>query len=450
MTPEIAVVGAGVSGLAAAFRAQQAGYRPTIFEASDRVGGRTLTEHRDGYIIDRGAGILPSSYENLFRLVADAGLSHMLVPANSTYGFGWSDGRISYLSADHKVRDALTFPLSTKSKLTATKLLIDMLRCRSKLSFEDLSLAESLDFESAGDYSRRRLNAELLRDLVEPAVRGLAGSGADEVSNVDLMFGLAKFMGAKFFAFRDGMGSYAAAMAARFDVKLKTRVSEVKDLGDHVEVHWADDEGDHTQSFAGCVLGVPPDRAAEIHSDMDPWRQQFLRDIRYTKVISIHAALSKPPAGIDGAMLMTSEAVDPGLLMLTFEHLKEPGRAPAGKGLVGVWSTDDWAIEHMDADDDLVIKQLSTSAERVMPGLTNDIEFVTLDRWNQVVLKAPVGHYRKLRRFVELCKSQDKLIQLGGDYFSSASTNTATAGGERATRDLVAVLRARDGQRTTR
>ena len=130
--PEIAIVGAGVSGLAAAFRAQQAGFRPTIFEASDRVGGRTRTEYRDGFIIDQGAGLLASSYKDLFRLVADAGLAHMLVPANSAYGFGRSDGEISYLSADHQLRDALTFPLSVRSKLTASKLLVDLLRHRTQ------------------------------------------------------------------------------------------------------------------------------------------------------------------------------------------------------------------------------------------------------------------------------------------------------------------------------
>ena len=38
-TPEIAVVGAGPAGIAAAFRLQQAGYRVRVFEAESRVGG---------------------------------------------------------------------------------------------------------------------------------------------------------------------------------------------------------------------------------------------------------------------------------------------------------------------------------------------------------------------------------------------------------------------------
>ena len=38
--PRIAVVGAGLAGLTAAYRLKQAGYPSTVFEAADRVGGR--------------------------------------------------------------------------------------------------------------------------------------------------------------------------------------------------------------------------------------------------------------------------------------------------------------------------------------------------------------------------------------------------------------------------
>jgi protoporphyrinogen oxidase len=43
------VVGAGIAGLSAALRLRQSGAEVTVFESSDRVGGRTSSETQDGY-----------------------------------------------------------------------------------------------------------------------------------------------------------------------------------------------------------------------------------------------------------------------------------------------------------------------------------------------------------------------------------------------------------------
>src|SRR3990172_4640458 len=42
--PKIAVVGAGLAGLTAAYRLKQAGYAATVFEASEWVGGRCWSD----------------------------------------------------------------------------------------------------------------------------------------------------------------------------------------------------------------------------------------------------------------------------------------------------------------------------------------------------------------------------------------------------------------------
>ena len=43
--PRVAVIGAGLAGLAAAHVLQQAGLAPAVFEAAPRVGGRVRTDH---------------------------------------------------------------------------------------------------------------------------------------------------------------------------------------------------------------------------------------------------------------------------------------------------------------------------------------------------------------------------------------------------------------------
>jgi len=51
----IAIIGAGISGLAAAHTLRDAGHAVTIFETSGEVGGRATTRRRDGFTYDSGA-----------------------------------------------------------------------------------------------------------------------------------------------------------------------------------------------------------------------------------------------------------------------------------------------------------------------------------------------------------------------------------------------------------
>ncbi len=53
-TKQIGVIGAGIAGLAAALRLQQAGANVLVLEAADRPGGRMATDTVDGYVIERG------------------------------------------------------------------------------------------------------------------------------------------------------------------------------------------------------------------------------------------------------------------------------------------------------------------------------------------------------------------------------------------------------------
>jgi monoamine oxidase len=76
-TPRIVVVGAGLAGLTCAYRLKQAGYAATLYEASDRVGGRcwTIRDGFDGQIAEHGGELIDQGHTAIRQLAQELGLT---------------------------------------------------------------------------------------------------------------------------------------------------------------------------------------------------------------------------------------------------------------------------------------------------------------------------------------------------------------------------------------
>jgi phytoene desaturase len=91
----VAVVGAGLGGLAAALRLQAAGIPTTLFEARDAPGGRAYVYREAGFTFDAGPTVItaPSCLAELFE-VSGKSLADCveLIPNHPFYRILWSDG----------------------------------------------------------------------------------------------------------------------------------------------------------------------------------------------------------------------------------------------------------------------------------------------------------------------------------------------------------------------
>ncbi len=70
----VAILGAGIAGLTAAYRLMQAGVPCEIFEGSDRTGGRVLTKtdfNKDGMFCELGGELVDSNHDDLIALARE-------------------------------------------------------------------------------------------------------------------------------------------------------------------------------------------------------------------------------------------------------------------------------------------------------------------------------------------------------------------------------------------
>jgi len=93
---KISVIGAGVGGMSAAARLAKQGHEVTIYENSDRSGGKCRTEWFGDYGFDTGPSLLtlPAVYRDLF-IKTGKRLEHILElePVDPAFVYNFSDGK---------------------------------------------------------------------------------------------------------------------------------------------------------------------------------------------------------------------------------------------------------------------------------------------------------------------------------------------------------------------
>ena len=178
-TVDVAVVGGGIAGLAAAYELHARGARFRVLEADSRVGGVILTERIDGFTIDAGPDSLLTQKPAAIGLCNELGLGNRLVATLPP--------RTAYI-----LRAGTLYPLPEASVLgVPTRLLplmsSGLLSARAKLRMAmDLVLparsSADTDDESIGSFFRRRFGDEAVTYLAEPLLAGIHSGDVERLS----------------------------------------------------------------------------------------------------------------------------------------------------------------------------------------------------------------------------------------------------------------------------
>ncbi|MHB8696206.1 MAG: protoporphyrinogen/coproporphyrinogen oxidase [Solirubrobacteraceae bacterium] len=436
--PTVAVVGAGLSGLTAAYRLHNAGWRVTVLESDDCIGGRVRSVERDGYILDTGATGLAESYDAYLSLVAELGLRDEIVPASPAIGI-YRDGRIHHLRLDRIVRSGLqTKLLSPAAKLRAVALVyhVGRAKLRRQLDYNDMRNAAPLDLESAREFSVRVLGSELSEYLSEPVVRMMLIADGDQVSVVELFSGLANIFSSRICSLRGGQGRLPQLLAQPLDVRLSSPVEQVTDCADHVEVTWLETGVTRSRGqFDACVISAPLPVAAEICPDRSSVLGPLNQALGYTQCLSVAVATSVQPV-TPALVVQLPPREDPTVALMFLNHNKSSDRTPPGRGLIECCWEDRASRASFEADDEEIAARTLRSVLRVFPELHDQIEFTHVTRWARALPHTRIGSYKLIGELNARIDPNSR-IQFAADYMSAAGQNTAVAFGTRAARALI-------------
>ena len=71
--PKIAIIGAGAAGMTCAWALHKKGYKVTVFEKEDRIGGKCYTKEYNGFAIDIGAHEMLAGYRDVMNIAREVG-----------------------------------------------------------------------------------------------------------------------------------------------------------------------------------------------------------------------------------------------------------------------------------------------------------------------------------------------------------------------------------------
>jgi oxygen-dependent protoporphyrinogen oxidase len=420
----VAVIGAGIAGLTAAYTLKKAGHHPVVFEGADYVGGRIKSFQRGEFLFDVGAFIYLGSYQESLDLMLELGLGDELGKFNA-YGAMPRDGKLHYLDLGKPIKTILASGyISIGGKFKLLKLLRMMVRHWGDLNYSDASGIALIDNDTVASYCERELTEELYDYIAAVVVRGPWLTNPKEASLGQLLWTLKNFFKPYFYGLSSGMNALPLALAKHVDVRLNSYVAGVEKYEKYVELSL---NGGEVERFDRAIITSTAPQALEIYPQMDGEARTLYESTEYICSVNTHIALAKRPDN-NATYIMTSPKENLDLCGVIVDHLKADGRAPEGKGMLTTFCRDEWCRENLETPAEDVLKSVLQMIRPYYGDLTDHVADYEVARWPRVVPKIPQGRFKSVVKYQNEIDPNDR-VQLAGDIAPMGGVNAALVSG---------------------
>ncbi|HUG14665.1 MAG TPA: protoporphyrinogen oxidase [Thermomicrobiales bacterium] len=437
--PHVAVVGGGIAGLTAAHTLRELGADVTLFEASDRLGGKIHTERVGELLIDSGPDSFLSSKPAALQLVERLGLLDSVVDTLPDGGgtFILRDGRLLPLP------EGLTLLVPADfTQIARSPLLSPIGKARMAL---DLLIPPRYDDadESISSFVRRRVGNQAFERMAEPLLSGIYAGDADALSLLSTFPRLRDIErehrgvirgaisqkrqarsrptgnGPKrtpFVSLRGGLGELIDALAARLDpasVFLNAPVTRISRSSSGFEI----EANGTTAAVDAILLAVPAPSASIALEQLDGEVAYALAGIAYVSSATVSLAFdARDVAGKQvGRGFVIPRAEGRTLTAVTWTSNKFGGRAPPGiallRAFVGRAGNESPAFL---PDDELIARACSELA--VILDITAEPIVSRVYRWPNALPQYNLGHQERLARIDERIERLPGVALTGAAY----------------------------------
>ncbi|HEX6939745.1 MAG TPA: FAD-dependent oxidoreductase [Longimicrobiales bacterium] len=438
MFRDVAVIGAGPAGLAAAWSLTAAGVRVTLYDRRPEPGGRLRTEVLDGAGADVAVQLLGSYYRETFRLAREAGAGDLLVRTPGRDAL-WRGGRAHTLTYGSVASMAASsaLPMALKLRL-ATRYVPFLQRHAGVLDVNaPVAAAEAgLDEESIAAWGRRELGGDFVELLAYPQLAAYHAATPEETT-AGYYHALARAgLDVAVYGVRGGVAALARAVAGALErsganVVPAVEVRAVRAGPAGVEVAWDGGGARHD----GAVVAVPGRAAAGIAGLEEPARTWF-EGVRTHPAASIALVVDDPPpADFFGLSVPRVEAPGDVVAAVCIQEGKRTGLPRAGNGTVVVYPAPAAIPGILAASPEKALTAVLPAVERVLPGIRGRVIRARVFRFPEGSAAFYPGYLRHLAAFDP--RWLPRRLALAGDYLVAPTVEGAVRSGLSAARRLL-------------
>lgn len=466
MKARIAVIGGGVSGLAAAHRVLELAPDSdvVVLEASEQACGLLRTERRDGFVIEHGADSILTEKPWARALSERLGLHDQMIATRPEQHGAYvvTRGQLERIPEGFSLMAPARWEPTLRSPILSP-------RGKARLLMEPLIPPDPLrSDESLSSFVTRRMGREVLERLAQPLVGGIYGSDPDQLSlhatmprfvkmeqeHGSVVRGLQASLPSQtsgtqreasgvrygmFFSFKHGMQTLPDALAARLSrqIRLRCAVERIEPDGHQFRVHAP---GYDVGEYDAVIVAVAGPAAARLFGTFDQAIGRSLAAIQYGSTVTISYAWQRHeiPHPLDAYGFVVPHCEARRVMACTWSSQKWEGRTPAGYALLRVFFGGH-ADPHVTERSDRELAQAGREELRALLGIEAEPTFHRVARQHHAMPQYTLGHLQRARAIDALVASYSGLA-LAGNLLHGVGIPDAVREGEQAAERILGQL----------